>query len=148
MLDAELRRQQYRPDALLEILHAAQSLFGYLSADVLGHVGRGLKLPLSRVYGVATFYSLFALAPRGLHTCTVCMGTACYVKRAGEILAGVEQAHGVKAGQTTGDGRLTLEVAHCVGTCGIAPVVIFDEDMTGRQREETVLARLEAWSVP
>jgi bidirectional [NiFe] hydrogenase diaphorase subunit len=129
MLDAALRRQQYQPEALLEILHAAQELFGFLSDDVLLYVGNALKLPLSRVYGVATFYNLFTLKPKGQHTCTVCMGTACYVKGAGEILAAVQQAHGIKPGETTADGRLSSVVARCVGACGIAPAVVFDQEV-------------------
>jgi len=148
MLDAALRRQQYQPEALLEILHAAQELFGFLSDDVLLYVGTALKLPLSRVYGVATFYNLFTLKPKGQHTCTVCMGTACYVKGAGEILAAVEHAHGVKAGETTADGKLSSVVARCVGACGIAPAVVFDQEVAGKQDAATVLKRLEGWMKP
>jgi bidirectional [NiFe] hydrogenase diaphorase subunit len=148
MLDAALRRQQYQPEALLEILHAAQELFGFLSDDVLIYVGNALKLPLSRVYGVATFYNLFTLKPKGQHTCTVCMGTACYVKGAGEILAAVQQAHGIKPGETTADGRLSSVVARCVGACGIAPAVVFDHEVAGKQDAATVLKRLEGWMKP
>jgi len=148
MLEAAMRRQQYQSDALLEVLHAAQELFGFLSDEVLVFVGRGLKLPLSRVYGVATFYNLFSLKPKGEHTCTVCLGTACYVKGAGEILAGLEQAHGVKAGETTPDGKLSVVVARCVGACGIAPAVAFDGTVTGLQTREGVLARVKDWVRP
>jgi bidirectional [NiFe] hydrogenase diaphorase subunit len=146
MLDARMRRHQHSPDALLEILHGAQELFGFLSDDVLMYVGRGLRLPLSRVYGVATFYNLFSLRPKGEHTCTVCMGTACFVKGAGEILSGLEAAHQVKAGSTTADGKLSVVVARCVGACGIAPAVVFDHEVTGKQSRETVLARTRGWT--
>ena len=145
MLDAALRRQQYQSDALLEILHAAQELFGFLSSDVLTYVARGLKLPLSRVYGVATFYNLFTLEPKGAHTCTVCMGTACYVKGAGEILAGLAEAYGVKPGGTTADGQVSVVVARCVGACGAAPAVMFDHQLTGQQTKAAVLERIKAW---
>jgi bidirectional [NiFe] hydrogenase diaphorase subunit len=145
MLDAQMRRHQHSSDALLEVLHGAQELFGFLSDDVLVYVGRALKLPLSRVYGVATFYNLFSLKPKGEHTCTVCMGTACFVKGAGEILASVETAHGVKAGATTADGKLSVVVARCVGACGIAPAVVFDSEVSGKQTRETVLARTREW---
>src|SRR5512142_984571 len=91
MLDAAMRRQQFQPDALLEVLHAAQELYGFLSQEVLAHIGRSLKVPPSRVYGVATFYNHFSLKPKGEHTCTVCMGTACYVKGSGEILEGLKK---------------------------------------------------------
>jgi bidirectional [NiFe] hydrogenase diaphorase subunit len=148
MLEAAMRRQQYQSESLLEVLHAAQELFGFLSDDVQIFVGRGLKLPRSRVYGVATFYNLFTLKPKGEHTCTVCMGTACYVKGAGEILAGLEQAHGAKAGETTPDGKLSVVVARCVGACGIAPAVAFDGEVAGMQTRETVLARTKGWVVP
>jgi bidirectional [NiFe] hydrogenase diaphorase subunit len=146
MLDAQLRRHQHQPDALLEVLHGAQELFGFLSDDVLVYVGRALRLPLSRVYGVATFYNLFSLKPKGEHTCTVCMGTACFVKGAGEILGAVEHAHGVKAGGTTADGKVSVVVARCVGACGIAPAVVFDAEVAGKQTKDTVLARTEEWT--
>jgi len=146
MLDAQMRRHQHSSDALLEILHGAQELFGFLSDDVLMYVGRGLRLPLSRVYGVATFYNLFSLRPKGEHTCTVCMGTACFVKGAGEILAGLESAYEVPAGSTTADGKLSVVVARCVGACGIAPAVVFDAEVTGKQSRESVLARTRAWT--
>jgi bidirectional [NiFe] hydrogenase diaphorase subunit len=148
LLDAAMRRQQYQPDALLEILHAAQELFGFLAEDVLLYVSAQLKLPRSRVYGVATFYNLFTLKPKGKHTCTVCMGTACYVKGAGAILEGLERAHGVKPGETTPDGRLSVVVARCVGACGIAPAVVFDGEVAGQQGAAGVLARVGAWEGP
>lgn len=147
-LDAALRRQRYQPSALLEILHEAQGLFGYLPGDVLTHVGRSLSLPLSRVYGVASFYSLFTLRPKGAHTCTVCLGTACYVKGAGALLAGVARAHGVEAGGTTADGRLSLVVVRCIGACGAAPAVVFDGELAGGQTRQDVLARVRGWLPP
>jgi bidirectional [NiFe] hydrogenase diaphorase subunit len=146
MLDAAMRRLQYQAGALLEVLHTAQELFGFLSDDVLLYVGRGLKLPLSRVYGVATFYNLFSLKPKGEHTCTGCLGTACYVKGAGDILAGLEQAHGVRAGETTADGQLSVVVARCVGACGAAPAVVFDHQIAGEQSRATVLKRVKEWT--
>ena len=148
MLDAAMRRQQYQPDALLEVLHAAQELFGFLSDDTLRYVARGLKLPASRVLGVATFYNLFTLKPKGAHTCTVCMGTACYVKGAGEVLSTLERTYKVKAGGTTKDGQLSVAVARCVGSCSIAPAVVFDSECVGQQTPASVLARVKNWSTP
>src|SRR5215468_12007021 len=87
ILEATMKRHQYQPDALIEVLHKAQELFGYLSTDLLITIAHSLKLPPSRVYGVATFYHFFSLAPKGEHSCVVCMGTACYVRRAASILA-------------------------------------------------------------
>ncbi|HTT72077.1 MAG TPA: bidirectional hydrogenase complex protein HoxE, partial [Anaeromyxobacteraceae bacterium] len=142
MLDAAMKRHQFESDALLEILHQAQELFGFLSDDVLIYVGRALKAPLSRVYGVATFYNFFTLKPKGAHTCTVCLGTACYVKGASEILDGLRKAYDVKPGETTRDGQLSVVVARCVGACGIAPAVAFDSDVHGKQTKASVLARV------
>jgi bidirectional [NiFe] hydrogenase diaphorase subunit len=145
MLDAQIRRHQHQSDALLEVLHGAQELFGFLSDDVLVYVGRALRLPLSRVYGVATFYNLFSLKPKGEHTCTVCMGTACFVKGAGEILSALERAHGVRAGGTTADGVMSLVVARCVGACGAAPAVLYDHELAGGQGRQDVLGRVKGW---
>jgi bidirectional [NiFe] hydrogenase diaphorase subunit len=148
ILDAAMRRHQHQANALLEILHQAQELFGFLADDVMLYVARGLRLPPSRVYGVATFYNLFALKPKGAHTCTVCMGTACYVKGAGEILGSVEKAYGVKSGGTTRDGHLSVMTARCVGACGIAPAVVFDAETVGKQSAATVLERVKGWAAP
>src|SRR5690349_2202502 len=98
-----MKRHQHAPDALIEVLHKAQELFGCLETDVLFYVARALRLPPSRVYGVATFYHLFTLKPQGEHACTVCLGTACFVKGAGDIQAAVEKAAHVKPGATTAD---------------------------------------------
>src|SRR5271156_1578756 len=106
-----MKRQQYQPDALIEVLHKAQELFGYLDVDVLRTVARGLKLPPSRVYGVATFYHLFSLKPQGAHTCVVCLGTACFVKGADHLLRAVEECAGIKRGETTADKSLSLLTA-------------------------------------
>ncbi|MDZ4873956.1 MAG: hypothetical protein CLLPBCKN_003352 [Chroococcidiopsis cubana SAG 39.79] len=145
LLDVTIKRHQARQDALIEILHKAQELFGYLEDDVLLYVSRSLKLPPSRVYGVATFYHLFSLAPQGVHTCTVCTGTACYVKGAAQILAAVEQNVKIRAGETTADKQLSLLTARCLGACGIAPAVVFDGTVCGHQTAESTCDRLEEW---
>jgi bidirectional [NiFe] hydrogenase diaphorase subunit len=145
LLDGVLRRHHCRPDALLEILHAAQELFGHLGPDVLRYVARRLELPPSRVQGVATFYHLFRLSPRGAHSCTVCVGTACYVAGAERILRAAERACGARAGETTADGKISVGIARCIGTCGVAPAVVWDRDLAGRQTEEAVAARLRDW---
>jgi bidirectional [NiFe] hydrogenase diaphorase subunit len=148
ILDAAIKRHRQQPDSLIEILHTAQQLYGYLDLDTLKYVGRCLKVPPSRVYGVATFYNIFTLKPRGEHTCVVCMGTACYVKGTAAILSAVERAHGVKAGGTTPDGRMSLVTARCIGACGLAPALVFDDDITGNMSVETTLARLAQWRTP
>ena len=145
MLDATMKRYRYQQDALIEVLHTAQELFGYLKTDLLHYVAHGLKLPPSRVYGVATFYHFFTLKPKGEHTCVVCMGTACHVKGADAVLAAVERATGGHAGQTTADGKISLEIARCFGSCGIAPVVVFDGSVCGKQTPELALERVGGW---
>jgi bidirectional [NiFe] hydrogenase diaphorase subunit len=147
MLDAAMRRQQFQPDALLEVLHSAQELYGFLSQEVLLHIGRSLKVPPSRVYGVATFYNHFSLKPKGEHTCTVCMGTACYVKGAGEILGAVRKDLQLGDGQTTTpDGKVSVVVARCIGACGIAPALVFDQEMVGGLTPQTAVARAQRWT--
>jgi bidirectional [NiFe] hydrogenase diaphorase subunit len=145
MLDATIKRHQAQPDALLEVLHSAQELFGFLEDSLLVYVSRSLKVPPSRVFGVATFYNFFSLKPKGEHTCVVCMGTACYVKGAGEILTSIGKEFGVKVGETTNDNKLSLMVARCVGSCGLAPAVVFDGNVEGHLTKESALARLRGW---
>ncbi len=145
MLDTSLKKLRYQPDALIEVLHSAQGLFGYLNNDVLFYVAHALKLPPSRVYGVATFYHFFTLQPRGRHSCTICMGTACYVKGSGEILVAMEEKTGLKDGVTAEDGSLTLSTARCLGACGIAPAVVYDGEVAGQQSPEDALKKLQSW---
>jgi bidirectional [NiFe] hydrogenase diaphorase subunit len=143
MLEATMRRQQYQQSALIEVLHAAQQLFGYLELDLLHYIARRLKLPLSKVYGVATFYHLFRLRPPGRHTCVICTGTACYVKGADRLLQAVGEQYRVEAGETTADGNLSLVTARCLGACGIAPAVVIDDVVHGFVQPEKLLALLE-----
>ncbi|MGD1702643.1 bidirectional hydrogenase complex protein HoxE [Dapis sp. BLCC M229] len=144
-LDITMKRNQYRQDSLIEVLHKAQETFGYLEPDVLTYVARGLKLPLSRVYGVATFYHLFSLKPSGAHTCVVCMGTACYVKGGGEVVKALEKELEIKVGETTPDNQISLMAARCIGACGIAPAVVFDGKVAGKQTPEAVMEKIKGW---
>jgi bidirectional [NiFe] hydrogenase diaphorase subunit len=145
VLDITMKRNQYRQDALIEVLHKAQEAFGYLEEDVLVYIARQLKLPLSRVYGVATFYHLFSLKPSGAHTCVVCLGTACYVKGSGEVLAALEKQTGIQQGETTPDGEVSLITARCIGACGIAPAVVYDGTVAGKQTSDQALERIKGW---
>ncbi|MEC4818343.1 MAG: bidirectional hydrogenase complex protein HoxE [Scytonema sp. PMC 1069.18] len=144
-LDMTMKRQQYKPDSLIEVLHKAQESFGYLEEDVLKYIAKGLKLPLSRVYGVATFYHLFSLKPSGAHTCVVCLGTACYVKGSNKVVEILEKELGVEIGQTTPDGKVSLMAARCLGACGIAPAVVFDGTVAGKQEPDMALSRIKEW---
>ncbi len=147
VLDITIKRNHYRQDALIEILHKAQEAFGYLEPDVLEYIARGLKLPLSRVYGVATFYHLFSLKPSGVHNCVVCMGTACYVKGSDRILTALEKELGIHVGETTADQQISLMSARCLGACGIAPAIVFDGTVIGKQDPETAVEKMKAWQV-
>lgn len=143
MVAATMRRHGSAPRALIETLHTVQDLFGYLHADALRYVAASLRVPTSKIYGVATFYHHFRLKPRGEHTCVVCTGTACHIKGAGALIDAVSQRFGVLAGSTTADGRLSLMTARCVGACGIAPVAVFDDDVAGKLDGDSTLSRLE-----
>lgn len=144
-LDMTMKRHQYKPDALIEVLHKAQESFGYLEEDVLTYIARGLKLPLSKVYGTATFYHLFSLKPSGAHTCVVCLGTACYVKGSNKVAEELEKELGIKMGETTADGQISLMAARCIGACGIAPAVVFDGTVAGKQEPDMALAKIKEW---
>lgn len=142
-IDMAMKRSGNSPDALIEVLHKVQETFGYLDDDVLRYVTRKMKLPLSVVYGVATFYHLFSLKPQGEHNCVVCLGTACYVKGSGKILEALEKDLGIKVAETTADGQMSLLTARCMGACGIAPAVTFDGNVAGKQTPESVLAKVK-----
>ncbi len=145
ILDVAIRKAQSRADALIAILHKAQELFGFLDTPILWHISRSLRLPPSRVLGVATFYHLFRLKPRGDHTCVVCLGTACFVKGANQLVETVSQVAQVEPGETSSDRRVSLVVARCLGACGIAPAVVLDEQTLGQVTPEVLTARIEEW---
>lgn len=146
ILDAVIRKQQSRPDALIAVLHKAQELYGFLDTPVLWHVARALRLPPSRVYGTATFYHLFSLKPLGEHTCVVCLGTACFVKGAQTLVDTAAELADIRPGQTTADGKVSLTVARCIGACGIAPAVVLDGTTHGHVSAVQLTARLEEWT--
>jgi bidirectional [NiFe] hydrogenase diaphorase subunit len=145
VLEVAMKRHQFRQDALIEVLHTAQELFGYLEIDLLYFIARGLKLPPSRVYGVATFYQFFTLKPKGRHTCVICTGTACYVKGADALMAAVKAEAGIGAGETTQDGEISLLTARCLGACGIAPAVVIDGTVLGHQTPDDLLHQMKGW---
>ena len=145
ILETHMKRFQFKQDALIEVLHKAQELFGYLDEGLLFFIAHNLKLPPSRVFGVATFYHFFNLKPQGEHTCVICMGTACYVKGADKVLSGLESHLGVKAGETTEDKKVSLLTARCIGACGLAPAVVYDGAVTARQSPEDALQKVKGW---
>jgi NADH-quinone oxidoreductase subunit E len=117
--------------ALIEVLHKAQSIFGYLPEEVQLFVGEKLDVPASKVYGVVTFYSYFTTVPRGKYVVNVCMGTACFVRGSANVLEEFEKQLGIKPGETTPDGKFTIEILRCVGACGLAPVVTINDKVYG-----------------
>lgn len=145
LLAATMRRHGYSGNALIESLHTAQQAYGYLDLEVLRAVARALKLPPSKVYGVATFYNLFSLKPQGRHTCVVCMGTACYIKGAPGILDAIAHDLHLKLGMTTRDNQASLLQARCFGSCALAPAVAFDGVVIGHNSPESVMVRMQDW---
>lgn len=118
--------------ALIAVLHKAQSLFGYLPKEVQLFVGEKLNVPAAQVYGVVSFYSFFTMTPKGKYPISVCLGTACYVRGADKVLDIFKKELGIEVGQTTEDGRFSLDALRCVGACGLAPVVLIGEKVYGR----------------
>lgn len=147
IVNGTMRRHGYTRHALIETLHTVQSSFGYLDPDAIRFVAKSLRVPLSQAYGVATFYHHFSLKAPSKHTCTICIGTACYIKGADKLVAAAENQLHIKAGNATTDGNVSLMTARCVGACGRAPVMLADEDLAGLVEPGQVLAQLERWAV-
>jgi bidirectional [NiFe] hydrogenase diaphorase subunit len=148
MVNRTMQLYRNEAQALIETLHTVQESFGYLEEDVLRYVASVLRVPLSRVYAVATFYHSFTLKPPGDHTCVICLGTACYIGGSGDIIDSLHEKIGIAAGETTGDGRVSLLVARCLGSCGLAPAGVFDGEVAGKLSSEKVLDRIERWRKP
>ncbi|QVL46845.1 MAG: bidirectional hydrogenase complex protein HoxE [Thiocapsa sp.] len=143
LVNATMRRNGYADHALIETLHSVQDAFGFLDEGSLRFVAASLDLPLSKVYGVATFYHLFTLKPKGRHACVVCTGTACYIKGAGGLVERLQERYDINPGETTEDDRLSLLTARCVGACGLAPAIVIDGDVLGKLDSESLIAKLE-----
>ncbi len=127
-----------KPGALMPVLQKAQDIYGYLPIEVQTIVADMLGISLSEVYGVVTFYTQFSLNPKGEHRISICLGTACYVKGAVKILAALEEKLGIKVGECTPDGLFSLDSCRCVGACGLAPVMMVDEDVYGRMTVDQI----------
>jgi bidirectional [NiFe] hydrogenase diaphorase subunit len=146
LVNATMRRNGYAGHALIETLHSVQDAFGFLDEGSLRFVAASLDLPLSKVFGVATFYHLFTLKPKGRHSCVVCTGTACYIKGAGTLVEHLQRRYDINPGETTEDDRLSLLTARCVGACGLAPAIVIDGDVLGKLDSESLIAKLEELS--
>ena len=138
------RKEQ--PGCLMPVLQQAQEIYGYLPIEVQAIVAEGLGISLSEVYGVATFYSQFRLNPKGIYRISICLGTACYVKGAAKVLEAVERKLGIQVGECTPDGLFSLESCRCVGACGLAPVMMINDEVFGRMTPEQVPVILEDYA--
>jgi len=135
-----------KTSSLIAVLHKAQEIFGYLPEDVQRFVAKKLNQPVSEVNGVVTFYSYFTETPTGKHVINVCMGTACFVKGSADILDEFERKLGIKVGETTPDGKYTLQVLRCVGACGLAPVVTVNDRVYGHFTKQMVVKTLDEYN--
>ena len=125
-------------DSLIQVLHHAQGIFGYLPKEVQLHVAKKLNVSPAKVYGVVSFYSYFTAEPKGKYKISVCLGTVCFVKGADKILAEFEKQLGIKSGETTSDLKFSLEGLRCVGACGLAPVVVVNGKVYGQVKVDQV----------
>ena len=138
-IDEVIERYSSKMGSLIPVLTACQEIVGYLPIELQEYIGKCLHIPGSDIYGVVTFYSFFTMVPKGRHTIKVCMGTACYVRGVGEILNRIQSGFKIKVGNTTEDGRFSLEVVRCLGACGLAPVVVVDKDTHGGVTPDSIL---------
>ncbi len=148
LVDGTMRRHGHEPSALIEVLHTVQESFGFLTQEALLYVAKSLRVPLSKVYGVATFYHFFSMKPAGEHTCVVCTGTACYIKGAPALLKAIEETAGIRPGETTSDGKLSLVTARCLGSCGLAPLAVYDSEIQGKVTPEKIREHVRGFMEP
>jgi NADH-quinone oxidoreductase subunit E len=143
LIEPILEKYRSRKGTLIPVLQQAQALYGYLPRPVLDLISKRLRIPMSKIYGVATFYSQFYLERRGRHVLKVCDGTACHVKGTPALLNAIREHHGITPGQTTEDYELTLEVVYCIGSCALAPVAVLDAEVMGQVRREKLLKQIK-----
>jgi NADH-quinone oxidoreductase subunit E len=144
-VDALIAHYRNRPVNLIPVLEEAQGIVGYLPVELQEYIGRGLNISGSTVYGVVTFYSFFSMVPKGRHLIKVCMGTACYVLGIAEVLNRIQNEYRIQVGGTTPDRRFSLEAVRCLGACGLAPVMVVDQDTHGGVSADKVLEILDRY---
>lgn len=145
-LDAVIAQHKGEAGALMPVLQKAQDIYGYLPIEVQRHIALGMEVPLSEVYGVASFYSQFILNPKGEYAVSVCLGTACYVKGSQAVLDKVKEILGIDVGEVTADGKFSIEQTRCVGACGLAPVMTINDEVYGNvdpSKVKDILAKYE-----
>jgi bidirectional [NiFe] hydrogenase diaphorase subunit len=145
IVDATMRRLGRQSRSLIETLHTVQEAFGYLDEGALRYVATSLHVPMSRAYGVATFYHFFTLKPAGKHTCVVCTGTACYIQGAQQLITTMANDYGIAPGETTADGKISLLTARCLGSCGLAPAVVYDSEVAGKVSPPDLRQHMVKW---
>ena len=131
--------------AAIPVLHKAQEIYGYLPLEVQEMIAEGLNVPLAEIYGIVTFYAQFSLNPKGRFQIGVCLGTACYVKGSGDILNKVKEILNIEVGECTPDGKFSLDATRCIGACGLAPVMTFNDDVYGRLTVDEVAGILKKY---
>jgi len=133
------------PGSIIGVLRECQDVVGWLPVELIDYISDGLNLSRSEVFGIVSFYSLFSLTPKGRHLIKVCMGTACYVKGIKEVISRIDNQYQVKEGGTTEDRRFSLEAVRCLGACGLAPVVVVDQDTYGNVKADKVIESIEKY---
>ncbi|MCP4745332.1 MAG: NAD(P)H-dependent oxidoreductase subunit E [Desulfobacteraceae bacterium] len=144
-IDESIHKNRPVPGSIITVLRQCQDVVGYLPVELLDYISEGMNLPSSDVYGVASFYSLFSMEPKGRHTIKLCLGTACYVKGIKEVMSRVENQYQVKEGGTSEDRRFTLQGVRCLGACGLAPVMVVNQDTHGDVSSDKIINLLEEY---
>ena len=145
VIDAIIEEHAGKNGATMVVLNNVQKQVGYISKEMQQYIADAMRVPVSVVHGVVSFYSFFTTEPRGKHTIKFCMGTACYVKGAASVQNALEKALGIKAGQTRPDGKASLSIARCLGACGLAPAVVFDGAVAGNLTPESASDHVKGW---
>ncbi len=144
-IDEIIDNNKSRLGSIITVLRECQDVVGYLPVELIDYIGDGMNLSRSEVYGVASFYALFSMEPKGRHTVKMCLGTACYVKGIKEVLNRISNEYQIEEGETTEDRRFTLEAVRCLGACGLAPVMVINQDTHGDVKADGVLKILDQY---
>lgn len=144
-IDGVILANRHKAGAVITVLRECQDIAGYLPVELIDYISDGLNLPRSEVFGVASFYALFSFEPKGRHLIKVCMGTACYVKGIKEVMHRITNEYRLEEGRTSDDRRFSLEAVRCLGACGLAPVMVVDEDTFGDVKADGVLETLSRY---
>ena len=144
-VDEIITENKSKPGSIITVLRECQNAVGYLPIELIDYISQGMNLPRSSVYGVASFYALFSMEPKGRHTVKCCLGTACYVKGIKEVMDRISNEYHIEEGGTTEDRRFSLEAVRCLGACGLAPVVVVNEDTHGDVKADGIIKILEKY---